>query len=491
MNKGVVLYAISIILILLSIILLIPLGMAFYYRYTDNPYGNREITAFLITILSSLLIGIPLRIFFPSPLESAGENEGFAIVTFTWITLTLLGSLPFYISGTCDSFVDAYFETMSGFSTTGATIFKDIEGIPRSILLWRSLTNWLGGMGIIMLSIAILPALGIGGYHLFRAEVSGGSAFFERLKPRIVETARAVLVIYISLSVLEIFLLFLGGMSLFDSICHTFANIATGGFSTRNESIAYFHSGYIEFVIIIFMFIAACNFTLHYQILHGQFRDVFKNPELRFFASLLLICIVVATLFIRYSHGSAYLTIIEAFRVASFQVVSIATTTGFTTTDFDKWPDILRLMLVVLMITGGCVGSTAGAIKIIRIIVILKLIIREFHKLIQPRAIIHIKLGEKSLDRDIISNILGFCMMYIGIFILCSLIMAGLGLDLATAISSVATTMGGVGPGLGRVTSNFSDIPVAGKWVSIICMFLGRLEIYSVMILFLPLTWRR
>ncbi len=491
MNKGAVLHAIGTLLILLSIILLIPLGMAFYYKYAGNPYGNREITAFLVTILLSFLVGLLLRILFSSPLESLGGREGFAIVTFTWISLALFGSLPFYISGTCDSFVDAYFETMSGFTTTGASIFSNIEGISHSLLLWRSLTQWLGGMGIIILSIAILPALGVGGYHLFRAEIPGG-ATFERLQPRIVQTARTLWEVYMLLSVLEVLFLLLGGMSLFDSVCHTFTTMSTGGFSTRNTSIAGFQSSYINFVIITFMFLAGCNFTLHYQILHGRFRYVFKNPELRFFVSLLLICIVFATLFIRFSPGENN-TLAGAFKDASFQVVSIGTTTGFATTDFDKWPDILRLMLVGLMFVGGCVGSTGGSIKVIRIVVIFKLIIREFHKLIRPRAVIHIKLGEKSLDRDMLLNILGFCMMFIGIFLLCSLIMTGLGLDLTTAVTSVAATMGNIGPGLGGVGAacNYSDIPAAGKWVLIICMLLGRLEIYSVMVLFLPLTWRK
>lgn len=422
-------------------------------------------------------------------MESLGNREGFAIVTFSWILMAFFGSFPFYISGTCPNFVDAYFETMSGFTTTGASILRTIETIPPSIILWRSMTQWLGGMGIIILTVAILPELKIAGYHLFRAEVPGGASF-EKIKPRISETAKILWGIYLLLTLIEVALLYIGGMSLFDAFCHSFTTIATGGVSTRTDSIAYYNSPFIEFVIIFFMIVAGTNFGLHYLIIKGHFRAAFKNPELRFYLTILGGAALFAFIVLFFSSNDK--SIFNIFRESVFQVVSIGTTTGYSTADSNQWPNILRLMLVCLMFIGGCAGSTGGSMKVIRIMIILKTILRELQKLIQPRAIIHVKVGGKTVDKETLSNIFAFTGIFIFIFVLGSLIMVSLGLDLTTAVSSVAATLGNIGPGLGVVgtTGNYADIPFIGKWVLIVCMLLGRLEIYSVVILLLPLTWK-
>lgn len=489
MVKGSVVHILGTLLILLSIILIVPFCAAVNFSSESILSIHGTPFSFLITIVSSLVTGLMLRTIFTADLESLGEREGFAIVTFSWLFVALFGSFPFYISGTCPNFVDAYFETMSGFTTTGASVLRTIETVPPSIILWRSMTQWLGGMGIVILTVAILPELKISGYHLFRAEVPGGAAF-EKIKPRISETAKTLWSIYLLLTLIEVVLLYVGGMSLFDAVCHSFTTISSGGVSTRTDSIAHYNSSFIEFVIIFFMIVSGTNFGLHYLIIKGHFKSAFKNPELRFYLTILGGASLFAFVVLLFSSNEK--SIFNIFREAVFQVVSIGTTTGYATADSNQWPNVLRLMLVCLMFIGGCAGSTGGSIKVIRVLIILKTILRDLQKLIQPRAIIHVKVGEKTVDKETLSNISAFAFIFIFIFILCSLIMASLGLDLTTAISSVAATLGNIGPGLGAVgaAGNYADIPFIGKWVLIVCMLLGRLEIYSVLILLLPLTWK-
>ncbi len=489
MAKGAVFHILGTFLLFLSLILIIPFSASIYFSPGPIFSSHSNPSSFIITIILSSIAGLLLRTAFKADLESLGNREGFAIVTFSWILMAFFGSLPFYLSGTCAHFVDAYFETMSGFTTTGATIFKTIETIPPSLLLWRSMTQWLGGMGIIILTVAILPEMKIGGYHLFRAEVPGGSSF-EKIKPRISETAKVLWSIYLILSFLEIILLYIGGMTFFDALCHTFTTISIGGFSTHSNSIAHFNNPFIEFVIIFFMIIGSANFGLHYLIIKGHFKVVFKNPELRFYLTILGSAVLFTfSILLFYSPDKS---VFQIFREATFQAISIGTTTGYATADSNQWPNALKVMLLCLMFIGGCAGSTGGSVKVIRILIILKAILRELQKLIQPRAIVHVKVGEKSVDKEILSNIFVFTSMFILIFIFGSLIMASLGLDLTTAVSSVAATLGNIGPGLGMVgaTGNYSEIPYIGKWVLILCMLLGRLEIYSVAILLLPLTWK-
>lgn len=490
MVKGAVFHVLGMLLVFLSIILIVPFCVSLYFSSESIFSIQGSPFSFFVSIVLSLVWGILLKTIFKADIDSLGEREGFAIVTLSWVLVAFFGSLPLYISGTCPSFVDAYFETMSGFTTTGASIFRTIETIPPPILFWRSMTQWLGGMGIIILTVAILPEMRIGGYHLFRAEIPGG-ATFERIKPRISETAKVLWSIYLLLTLIEIILLRLGGMTFFDAICHTFATMSTGGFSTRTSSIAHYNNSFIEFVIVFFMLMAGANFGLHYLMIKGHFKAVFKNPELRFYLTILGGASLFTFIILLSSSNDK--SIFQFFGESVFQVVSIGTTTGYATADFNQWPNILRILFVCLMFVGGCAGSTGGSMKVIRILIIFKLILRELQKLIQPRAIIHVKVGEKTIDKETISNIFAFTLMFIFIFISGSLIMAGLGLDLTSAVSSVAATLGNIGPGLGMVgvTGNYADIPLLGKWVLIICMLLGRLEVYSVVILLLPLTWEQ
>lgn len=489
MNKGAVFHFLGTLLVFLSVILIFPFLVSLYFSQESIFTVTGSAFSFFITIVLSLLTGLLFRTFFKAGLDSLGEREGFAIVTFSWILMAFFGSLPFYISGACNSFVDAYFETMSGFTTTGASIFKTLDAIPPSILLWRSMTQWLGGMGIIILTVAILPEMKIGGYHLFRAEVPGG-ATFEKIKPRISETAKVLWSIYLLLTSMEVILLYIGGMSLFDALCHAFTTISTAGFSTRTGGIADYNSPFIEFVIIFFMLVSGANFGLHYLIIKGHFKAAFKNPELRFYLTILGCATLITFTVLLLSSNEK--TIFQSFRESVFQIVSIGTTTGFATIDSNQWPNALRIMLVCLMFIGGCSGSTSGSMKAIRILIIFKLILRQLKKLIQPRAIVHVKVGEKTVDKETLSNIFAFTAMFMFIFITGSLIMVSLGLDIITAVSSVAATLANIGPGLGAVgaTGNYADIPFTGKWVLIVCMLIGRLEIYSVAILLLPLTWK-
>lgn len=478
------------ILLFLSTVLLLPFGASIYFYSLSAFSSSSVLVSFLITIISSLLIGLLLRHFFKADLSSLGARQGFAVVTLSWVFVTFFGSLPFYISGICSNFVDAYFETMSGFTTTGASIFKTIESIPPSLLLWRCMTQWLGGMGIIILTVAILPEMRICGYHLFRAEIPGGSTF-EKIKPRMSETAKTFWKIYVAFSLCEFILLYIGGMGSFDAICHTFTTMSTGGFSTQTASVAAFHNPFIEFIIFSFMIIAGTNFGLHYLILKGHLRSAFQNPEFRLYLNILG-CAMLFT-FIALLISNQGNNVFLSFRESIFQVASIVTTTGFTTADYNQWPQVLRLFFVFLMFIGGCTGSTGGSIKVIRILIISKGIASELRKMIKPKSVVlHVKIAENTIDRETLFNIYGFIGMFICIFLAASLFMSSLGLDLTTAVTSVAATLGNIGPGLGIVgpIGNYADIPFAGKWTLILCMLLGRLEIYSVVILLLPLTWR-
>ncbi len=416
------------------------------------------------------------------------HRDGVLIVTFGWVIAGLVATLPYMFTGAVASFTDAYFECISGFTTTGASIFTDVEKIPRSILLWRSQTQWLGGMGIIVLSIAVLPFLGVGGMQLYKAETP--SPVVDKLTPRISDTAKAIWKIYIFLTVLQIILLLFGGMSLFDAVNHAFTTMPTGGFSTKNASIANYQSSYIDYVVIAFMLIAGINFSLHFKLVAGRIRSVFSDPELRAYFIITGAFIILVAWDI---YGSFYSTSTDAFRYASFQVVSIITTTGFVTADYEKWPAFSQLILVLCMFFGSMAGSTGGAIKIVRLIVLVKHSYLELVRIIHPHAITVVKLGGVPIPQTIMRSIWGFFFLYLLIYVIATLMMAAVGLDVISAISAVATCIGNVGPGLGTVgpMDNFSGVPLIGKWILIICMLLGRLEIYTIIVLLVPGFWRK
>ncbi|HPI72479.1 MAG TPA: potassium transporter TrkG, partial [bacterium] len=427
MNLRAVLYIIAILIVFEGLSLLLPILCSLYY-------GDGDAWAILLSSVICLISGGLLALVTRNQSELK-LREGFAIVVFGWTALAFFGALPFVMSGAIPSYTDAFFETMSGFSTTGATILRDIEALPHGLLFWRSMTHWLGGMGIVVLSLAILPLLGVGGMQLYKAEVPGPTK--DRLSPRIAETAKILWGVYLLLSVVETVLLMFGGMSLFDALCHTFGTMATGGFSTKNASIAHYNSLYLELVIMLFMFLAGTNFSLHYRFLRGK-RDAYHmDREFRFYLIFTLVCIMVVTFIVFFSRSSG---IGASLRSAAFQVVSIMTTTGFGSDDFELWNPAGQLIMVFLMFIGGCAGSTGGSIKIIRIMLVLKHGVTEVKKLLHPNAFIPVRLGGRVVPPDVVTNILAFLIIYMLIFIAGSVCMALLGLDSISACSSVAAT---------------------------------------------------
>ncbi len=416
------------------------------------------------------------------------KKDGYLIVTMGWLTMSLFGSLPYILSGSITDFTNAFFETISGFTTTGATILIDIEALDHGILFWRSLTQWIGGMGIIVLAVAILPILGIGGMQLFVAEAPGISP--DKLKPRITETAKRLWFIYVGLTATEMVLLWVGGMSFFDSINHALTTMATGGFSTKNASVAHFESPFIQYTIVLFMFLAGTNFTLTYFGLHGKFRTVIKNEEFRVYLIMVLLITALIGINVHFHYGLDWEI---SFRESLFQVVSILTTTGYITADYSTWPFNTMVIIFIIMFFGASAGSTAGGVKIVRHIILIKNSVLELKRQLHPSAILPVRLNKKAVHRDITFNILAFIMIYITIFAIGSVIMAWIGVDFLTAIGSVATSLGNIGPGLGDVgpVDNFSGIPTAGKWFLSFLMLLGRLELFTVLILLTPFFWKK
>jgi trk system potassium uptake protein TrkH len=411
-----------------------------------------------------------------------------AVVTFGWLSAGFFGALPFLFSGSIGTLTDAFFESLSGFTTTGASILNSIESLPQAVLFWRGLSQWLGGMGIIVFSIAILPFLGVGGMQLYKAEIP--SPIVDKLQPRISETAKTLWKVYLLITLIEIGLLFVGGMSLFDSICHTFCTMPTGGFSTHGASIAYFDSAYFEGVITVFMLLAGVNFALHFKFLKGDFRIFGRDPECRIFLFILAALVLVVT---ANTYGAVYESIAGAFRRAAFQVTSIITTTGFVTADYETWPALSQIILFLCMFIGAMAGSTGGAIKIMRIVLLAKYGFREIFRLVHPHAVKSIRLGGKPVPEEVLNSIGGFFILYLGLYVVAVLIMSFFGLDVITSLGSVAATIGNVGPGFGSVgpIKNYFSVPDVGKWVLAICMLLGRLEIYTVIIMLAPAYWRK
>lgn len=477
-----VLRTIGALVVCIGLTMILPIAFAVVYRDgSELPL----IKAMLLTIC----IGLALFLLFRSTENSViSHREGMAIVALGWIAAGLVGALPFHFGQTFHSFVDAFFESVSGFSTTGASVLTDIEAVPRGILMWRSLTHWLGGMGIIVLSLAILPFLGVGGMQLYKAEVP--SPVPDKLRPRIRDTALVLWKVYLLFSVLETALLMFGGMDLFDGLCHTFGTMATGGFSTKNASIGYYNSLYIDAVITVFMLIAGINFTLHYFALLGKPLAMLKDPEFQFFGGIVVVFVAVSTSSV---FVAVYESFGESFRYAAFQVVSIVTTTGYATADYELWPALPQCLLLFCMFLGASAGSTGGGMKCMRIMVLIKHGYRELLRLIHPRAVTPVKLGRRIVPDDVIKSVWGFFIIYLGLFILASFLLAAMHVDVITSFAAVAACIGNIGPGLGSVgpTENYSHMPALGKWLLTLCMLLGRLEIYTVIVLFVPEFWRR
>ena len=417
------------------------------------------------------------------------QREGLLLVSLIWIAICAFGALPFYFSQSYGSFTDAVFEATSGFTTTGATVIGDVDGLSRPLHLWRSFSHWLGGMGIVLLGVAILPLLGQGGSALYRAEFSGSAS--ERMRPRIVETARALWRLYVLLTAAETVLLMLAGMSAFDALCHAFSTLGTGGFSTRTASIAGFDSPLIEYIVILFMFLAGISFIQHFRFwIERKPGVVFRDYELRAYfgialaATLLIACTLVITL------GMAYE---PAFRTALFQVTSILSTTGFVTTDYGLWPPVLQLLLLVLMFIGGCTGSTAGGLKISRVVLMLRVVQRDFRQLAEPQGVFRIRAGDDVLPELAVTGLINLIFLALVVLLVASLLVSATGVNILTSFSSVIACQFNIGPGLGAVgpASNYGELAPFAKWVLSFCMVAGRLEFYTFLILLTAFFWKR
>ncbi len=471
--------------------------------------------AFALAIACALAVGGGLRLWGRRRrADRVQASDGFAVAALGWLLMAALGALPYlFIRGGFGlGAVEALFESMSGFTTTGSSVFGTpladggfglIETLPRALLFWRSLTHWVGGMGIVVLVLAVLPALRAGGYQLFQAELPGPTA--ERLQPRIRETAAILWGVYFLLSAAETLLLWLGGMPLFDALCHTFATMATGGFSTKDASIGHYArtghpaAAYFEAVVIVFMFLAGCNFLLHYRAIRGFFSGYSRSAEFRQYAAMLG---GATLLFAVLLWTGGYLPIAEALRTSLFQVVSITTTTGFATADTNAWPVLCRLGLLALMFAGGCAGSTGGGLKQVRVYVALKYALRELRRLLRPQMVNPLRVDRVTLEERLVANILGLAVLWIGLFVVTSLLVLLLlpapapgesDTQIVTAVSAVAACQNNIGPGFGRVgaAANYAWMPPAPKAVLVLSMLFGRLEVYSVLVVLLPLAWRR
>ncbi len=482
MNYQRIVGSLSQLLMIIGLSMLIPFFCSLYY-------GEVEAYAFLIS--SGLVFLVSLIGYKTTKQEGLLlQKEVFCIVSLGWLLATIFGALPYLITGTFTSLADAFFETMSGFATTGATVLADVEVLSKGILFWRSMTHWLGGMGIIVLFVALLSTLGTGGERMFQAESPGGS-ILTKLTPRISDSAKILWGIYLILTIVEIALLFFFGMPFFDAVCHSFGNVSTGGFTVTNGSIGYYNSPALEWVIIIITFLSGANFALYYQAVREKsLAPLPHNTEFKVYTWI----IVVASSLIAYNlytaGGSAWG---DAIRQASFQVVSILTTTGYATADYNQWPFFSVAILFMLMFVGGCAGSTSGGVKIDRLLVMFKQTILELRHHLHPRAVIPLKINGEVVEQEKVMTILQFFFVYIALILAGVFFMSFQGLDFVTAFTSVAAALGNVGPGLGAVgpASNFGFISDAGKYFLSFYMLLGRLELFTVLVLFLPSFWRK
>ena len=466
--------AFSLVLIVEGLFMLVSAGVSLLYH--EHAASSFFYSA-LISIVTGVLVFTPLR----NEERIFGNREGYIIVTGIWLIFSIFGTLPFLISGSIKSFGDAFFESMSGFTTTGATILRDIESMPHGILFWRSLTQWLGGIGIIFISLSVFPAFKSFNIQISASEFSGQPA--DKIHPRIKDAAKRLVLIYFFITVIEIVLLSLGGMPIFDAVCHSFSTLSTGGFSTRNNGIAAFHSPYIMIVITVFMFIAGTNMTLIYFGLKGNFKKLIGNNEFVFY---LLICFVFIVLVSLILYLKAGFTFGKALLDGTFHVISIVTTTGFYTQDHNLWGNTILIIFFILMFTGGTSGSSSGGIKIVRLLLVTKNSRQEMKRLIHPNAFIPVHLGERIIPQSTIYNLLVFITLYFFVMCFGTFIISFMGYDLITSFSTSASMLGNIGPGLGTFGpfTNYSALPMAGKWFLSVMMLLGRLELLTVMIFF-------
>ncbi|MCP5050032.1 MAG: TrkH family potassium uptake protein [bacterium] len=481
LNIRSVLHILGFMIFLLGLMMVIPLGLSYHYEDGSS-------SGILYAIIFTSLCGGMLFLRTKGPKELS-VRDGFLIVALGWFSMALFGGLPFFFSGAIPAFTDSFFEAMSGFTTTGASILTEIEQLPKALHFWRAFTHWIGGMGIIVLSLAILPLLGIGGMQMFKAEVPGPTA--DKLTPKVAGTAKILWLVYVGITLLEVMFLTFGGMNLFDSFCHSFATMATGGFSTRNASVGAYNSAYFDYVITLFMFIAGANFALHYKFIIGKFNAHWDDFEFKTYFIFMISVAGVITL--SNYMGGVYGSLGESFRYGLFQTVSIGTTTGFGTADYELWTPLAQILLFMLMFIGGSAGSTGGGMKFIRLIIVSKHGMIELKKLLHPSAVIPLRVGKRVIPKEVMYSVIGFFLLYVLIFVFVSGVLAFMGIDLMTAAGASAACLGNIGPGLGAVgpTDNFAAIPMVGKWLLALVMMVGRLEIYTVLVIFTRGFWTK
>jgi trk system potassium uptake protein TrkH len=481
MNFNVVFKIIGFLLFIIGLFMLAGIPFSLYY-------GSDDIPALLISGLGTSLVGSIMWL--TNKLgrqDDITTRDGYLIVTLGWMFASLFGSLPFLIHGSIPGITDAIFESVSGFTTTGASILNNVEAVPYGLLFWRSMTHWLGGMGIIVLSLAILPLLRIGGMSLYKAEVAGPSK--DKLHPRVQETSKRLWAIYVLLTLAETILLMFGGMNLFDALCHSFGTLASGGFSTKNASVAFYHSPFIEYVVIVFMFLAGTNFTLHYLALKGNPLNYFKDSEFRFYFVLVILVVIGAALYLDFYNKQPWEL---SLRNSAFSVISVLSSTGFVIGDYEKWAPFFSQIFLVLLLFGACAGSTSGGVKMVRYQILLKNSLLELKKLIHPNAVLPVRQNNRAVSNDIISKISAFVILYLFIFLIGSVILSIIGLELSSAMGAVAACLGNIGPGLGSTgpANTYANVPFLGKWVLSFIMLLGRLELFTILILFSPSFWK-
>ncbi|MGB5435065.1 MAG: potassium transporter TrkG [Maribacter sp.] len=492
LNSKIIIHLMGLLLLFNGLFMLIAAVMS-------GIYDDGATLDIALASITSMFIGVTGMYFTRNHKKEVKRKEGYIIVTFGWIVMSISGMLPYLFSGAIPDVTNAFFETISGYTTTGATILNDIEVLPKGILIWRSLTHWIGGMGIIVLAIAILPLLGIGGMQLFAAEAPGPSA--DKLHPRITDTAKRLWYIYVGYTIAETILLQFAGMSFFDALNHSLATLSTGGFSTKNASLAYWNDQpLIQYIVIFFMFLAGSNFVLSYFAFKGKVQRVLMDEEFKFyFTFVVLFSLIVASVVyfqanvpVSDYHPMVYGPAESAFRHGLFQVVSVITTTGFVTADFSSWTPFLKVFFFGLFFLGGSAGSTAGGIKVMRHLLIIKNGILEFKRTLHANAVIPVRYNNKTVKEHIVYNIIAFFVLYMLLFIIGSMGLGLLGLDFESAVGGAASSLGNVGPALGTLhpLSNFNGLPMLGKWWLGFLMLLGRLELFTVLIILTPYFWK-
>ncbi len=484
-NTRMVFRTMGALLLIEAVFMTMALGVSLWYNEADSDI-------FLLSTIVTLLAGVIGLLIGRRAESRMGEREGYVIVAMVWVVFSFFGMLPYYLSGQVTTLTDAWFETMSGFTTTGATIIPDLNVITHGLLFWRSLTQWIGGMGIIVLSIAILPIFGLNGMQLYAAEVSGLT--YEKVSPRIADTAKMMWSIYVLLTATEVAALWLCGMDVFDAVCHSFSTIATGGFSTHNNSLEFYDSAAIHYTVTFFMFISGINFVMLIYLLRGKARNIFQDEEVRWYSIAVLVFAIMLTLGLYIARpGWSSLHMERAFRDSLFTVISSMTSTGYTISDYMYWPVVAWVVIFFLMLTGACAGSTAGGIKWVRLAIIFKNGVAEFQRRIHPNAIIPVKFNEKAVPQQTINNIMAFLIFYVFIIAVTVVIFCASGVNFDESIGAAVSAIGNVGISIGQFgpAGTYAEFPMVAKWMMSFVMLIGRLEIFTVLLLFTRALWRK